>query len=129
MDDIDGRYRDRRGRPLALLQWSRLYEDWEYRCVADDTVGPVRVVTVWMGFTPMLATEGGARFSSCVFVRETEATTYQVERYWLDEEAAVKGHHQLLGVAMRNVQAGYAPMQLGPRIDDEAEGLCPYEDP
>lgn len=42
-------HRDKEGRPLPLLEWARLFEDFEYRLVAETGVGDVLVRTMWEG--------------------------------------------------------------------------------
>lgn len=43
-------YRDKEGRALELMEWARLYEDDDYRLVADTQLdGGVIVRTMWEG--------------------------------------------------------------------------------
>ncbi|MFV0135539.1 hypothetical protein ACLGIH_20345 [Streptomyces sp. HMX87] len=41
--------RDKDGRPLDLMEWARLYEDDDYRLVAETQVDDVLVRTLWEG--------------------------------------------------------------------------------
>lgn len=42
-------YFDKQGTPISAAMWAKLWEDWSYRCVADERVGNVRVATIWEG--------------------------------------------------------------------------------
>ncbi|AZM47840.1 hypothetical protein DMB38_20445 [Streptomyces sp. WAC 06738] len=42
-------HRDKEGRPLELLEWAQLYEDFDYRLVAETRVGDQLVRTMWEG--------------------------------------------------------------------------------
>ena len=42
-------HRDKEGQPLELLEWARLYEDFEYRLVAETQLDDVLVRTLWEG--------------------------------------------------------------------------------
>lgn len=42
-------HRDKKGQPLELLEWARLYEDFDYRLVAETQVGDQLVRTMWEG--------------------------------------------------------------------------------
>jgi hypothetical protein len=46
-------YYDKDGNPISLMEWARLFEDWEYKSVGNDTVtndrGEHHVSTVWLG--------------------------------------------------------------------------------
>ncbi|NIY68080.1 hypothetical protein [Streptomyces malaysiensis] len=41
--------RDKEGRPLGLLEWAQLFEDYNYRLVAETEVDDVLVRTLWEG--------------------------------------------------------------------------------
>ncbi|MFH9731829.1 hypothetical protein [Streptomyces sp. NPDC017260] len=42
-------HRDKQGQPLELMEWARLYEDIDYRLVAEAEVDDVLVRTMWEG--------------------------------------------------------------------------------
>ncbi len=42
-------YYDKEGKPLDLMEWANLFEDFEYRQVGDSLVDGIRVSTVWLG--------------------------------------------------------------------------------
>jgi hypothetical protein len=44
-----GREYDKEGRPISFDEWGRLHRVIEYCRVADDTLGPYWVSTVWIG--------------------------------------------------------------------------------
>lgn len=43
---------NRKGEPLELLEWAKLYGDSEYRQVALTVIGNRVVSTIWQGFDP-----------------------------------------------------------------------------
>ncbi|MFE5853178.1 hypothetical protein ACFQ61_08150 [Streptomyces sp. NPDC056500] len=52
MDDLAAGecfYRDREGQPLDLMEWARLYENHDYRCVSETEHQGVLVRTSWEG--------------------------------------------------------------------------------
>lgn len=42
-------YFNRQGEPIDLDAWSTLFNDWDYRQIADTQVEGFRVSTVWLG--------------------------------------------------------------------------------
>jgi len=40
---------DVEGLPIDVHKWAELFASWEYKCVADHTVGPYRICTIWLG--------------------------------------------------------------------------------
>lgn len=42
-------HRDKDGQPLELLEWAKLYNDFQYRLVADTQLDDVLVRTMWEG--------------------------------------------------------------------------------
>ena len=43
---------DKDGTPLETLEWAHKFEDYDYRFVGHDWVGPYRISTLWMGTPP-----------------------------------------------------------------------------
>jgi len=48
-DKIDNRYFDRKGNPISMRDWTRLWDNFEYRSVGHTIVGDYEVSTVWLG--------------------------------------------------------------------------------
>lgn len=42
-------YYNKQREPICLREYARLWEDWSYRCIADEFIGDVRVATIWDG--------------------------------------------------------------------------------
>lgn len=50
LDEVrPGMHYDREGRPISLRQWCKLHDRIEYVRVAEDTIGPYWISTVWLG--------------------------------------------------------------------------------
>lgn len=97
-----GRFFDRDGRPLELLEWAQLFEDDEYRKVAYTEVADgVAVSTIWVGMGGSL----GRLFETVVFVtldapkrclgRELWREGVEEHR-WPTLHAARAGHDQVV---------------------------------
>ncbi|MFF1693083.1 hypothetical protein ACFVXC_05575 [Streptomyces sp. NPDC058257] len=67
------------GRPLGLMEWARLYEDDEYRTVAETEVDGVLVRTMWEGH------DVEVMWAGCMF-----HTGVRRDGRWQD---AWEGHH------------------------------------
>jgi hypothetical protein len=72
-----------------VLEWARKYEDDDYRTVAYDNVGALRLSTIWQG---MPAVFGPNTYESAIL--SGHQLLWQV-RYDTEEEA-VAGHARLL---------------------------------
>jgi hypothetical protein len=86
------RHRDKEGRPLELLEWARLYEDFEYRNVADTQLGDVLVRTMWEGL------DDGVRVA-CMFhtgVRRNGAWQMVWEGFWPCTAIEAEAAHELV---------------------------------
>jgi len=80
---------DRAGRPIGSEEWQRLFDDLEYRFLAEDMIGDVRVVTIWTGMmAPSLDPKAPPRFfETMVFGHEDEG-----EYRYATEAEALTGH-------------------------------------
>lgn len=95
-------YFNRKGQPIELDEWTRLFEDQDYKVVAQHWVRGWMVSTVWLGLDHSLA-GGGAPviFETMVFPPGDEAAGASVwsgdytERY-ATEDAAHAGHDRAL---------------------------------
>jgi hypothetical protein len=43
---------DKDGTPLETLEWARKFEDYQYRFVGSNNIGPCWISTLWMGMAP-----------------------------------------------------------------------------
>lgn len=108
MDEPDtGRisHRDKGGRPLELLAWAALYEDLDYRLVAETEVGDALVRTMWEGIDAGVVGAGdmfhtGVRRAG----RWSDAWAGHHPCTVIEAEAA----HELVVAKVREQQAGRA---------------------
>lgn len=87
-------YRNRKGEPITVEEWGRLWSDWEYRHLAEDTVGTSMVLTIWNGFSPHGMDARDTLFSSAEVRRVGDETTYGMEEWYTSEEDAIAGHRR-----------------------------------
>jgi phosphoglycolate phosphatase-like HAD superfamily hydrolase len=96
---------DKDGTPLETLEWARKYEDYAYRFVGHDQVGPYRISTLWTGLPPVgLFHDDGCAAPRLVFQTGVFRGTEQVdERNYANEEDALAGHVAAVTVARATV--------------------------
>lgn len=126
-DMINGRpmYWNRQGEPMTRDQWLASYEDREQQLrdkrVAEDTIGPYWISTVWLGIDHALWMVGPpVIFETMVFVKHDEdgaplgpEVDYQL-RYSTEAEA-LAGHAETVLM----VRATYTPVET--QIEEEQE--------
>ena len=95
-------YFDRKGQPIELDEWTRLFEDQDYKIVAQHWVRGWMVSTVWLGLNHNFAGKGAPLiFETMTFPPGDEADGESVwgetysERY-STEEAAHAGHDRAM---------------------------------
>jgi len=82
-------YYDREGRPLNTLQWSALFENLDYRRVAQTvTQSGARVSTIWLGLDHSFGTGPPVIFETMVF---HDGEDFAQDRYATEAEARA-GH-------------------------------------
>ena len=94
---------DRQGKRIGMDEYVQLHVDMDYKRVAEDTIGPYWISTVWLGMDHGWARNGPPIiFETMVFADTTSdsplgpATDY-LNRYATEEEA-VKGHEEICTV-------------------------------
>lgn len=96
---------DKDGTPLETLEWAHKFEDYDYRFVGHDQVGPYRISTLWMGMPPVdwwivpeefRTTPGVAPpvFETAVFMGREEHV--RIPHY--SETEALERHLQMVGL-------------------------------
>lgn len=108
-------YWDKDGTPLETLEWAHKFEDYDYRFVGHDYVGPYRVSTLWMGLPPThhwFCPEGPAAvFETAVFQARVEGPE---RRHYVTEADALAGHQEVVlllwSIVLSTVQP--TPLQL-----------------
>jgi hypothetical protein len=99
-----GGYYDRQGERITDPQrWVDLMEDREeYRRVAEDTVGPYWVSTVWLGLDHNYDPDGPPLiFETMVFARDHDDTSFGFDfdmRRYSTEEEAIAGHNEMVTI-------------------------------
>lgn len=87
-------YYDRDGKPIDMKGWAYLHATDEYRRVAEDTIGPYWISTVWLGIDHSWGESNPLIFETMVFPvadGERDMLEIDMERYSTEEEA-IAGH-------------------------------------
>lgn len=85
------RYYDRQGKPMELMEWAAVFES-EDNHVANDTIGGVRISTVWLGLDHSFTGGPPLIFETMIFGGPDDNYT---ERYSTEEEAQA-GHARIV---------------------------------
>ncbi|MEV6309949.1 hypothetical protein AB0M10_15290 [Streptomyces sp. NPDC051840] len=103
MPDLDDQvhHRDKGGRPLALLEWADLFQNLDYRRVAETQVGGTLVRTVWEGIDD--GVQVGCMWATGVGNAEALTTTW--EGYWPCTQEEAKAAHEKVVATLRERQA------------------------
>lgn len=90
-------YWDRDGEPIGdVLDWAKLTEDWDYKLVASEEVGPWTVRTIWSGVDWSFGdSERPLIFSTGVWRTAGEINVTE-ERHWATEAEAIAGHAEVV---------------------------------
>jgi hypothetical protein len=87
-------YYDQAGRPISLLEWVMLFEDFEGRRVGHDELYGYEVSTVWLGIDYSWGAGPPLIFETMVFGPEG-GFDVDCQRYSTEDEARV-GHEEML---------------------------------
>jgi len=92
------RYFDKQGNPIEMLEWAKLFEDFEYKVIQQTTLPSGKwVSTVWIGschnFNP-LHNDNHLIFETMVFPKKGNYDCLDMKRYSTEEEA-LKGHEEM----------------------------------
>ena len=94
-------YLDRQGQPMTLRQWGAAFSDVEGRIVAQDLVGNVLVLTMWMGVDASLFS-GKAPLIFGSILKEGLKFGHQIET--ATEAEALEAHEILVLKARQGVR-------------------------
>lgn len=88
---------DRQGAPLELMEWARLFEDAQYKRVAETTLQDGKYVsTVWLGLDHRFGGDGlPLIFETMVFPTRGDCRDLDCARY-STEENALNGHNAMV---------------------------------
>jgi len=89
----DGLHYDKEGREITFWQWGKLHDCVEYIRIADDTIGPYWVSTVWIGLNHNWGGGPPLIFESMVF--KGDESDLDCVRYSTLEQA-LEGHARMV---------------------------------
>jgi hypothetical protein len=96
------RYYDRDGKPMALLEWAKRFEDTDYKVVAQTVLPDKTLVsTVWLGLDHQYGAGPPLIFETMVFPYRGDET--HQERYTTEAEARA-GHAAIVQRVMETVR-------------------------
>ena len=88
-------YYDKDGKPLELMEWAKLFENFSYKRIGlDELSNGYRVSTVWLGLDHSFGGGKPLIFETMVFKGKGNSDL-DMERYSTLEEA-VKGHKRIV---------------------------------
>lgn len=104
-------YYDRAGQPIDAERISQLLVDHEYRRVAETTVGPYWVSTIWLGVDHGFPLTGPGRprkpviFETMVFAPDGDAPWADIDcRRYCTEDEARAGHEETVLLVRATLQ-------------------------
>lgn len=94
-------YYDRDGNPISMRQWSMLRQwsaehDNQYIRVAQDTIGPYWVSTVWIGLNHRFVPGPPWIFETMVFNQEKGGSDVDEMNRYSTEAEALQGHQEIV---------------------------------
>jgi hypothetical protein len=125
LPDLLGECYDKEGRLVTLGEWSLLRKHPEYARIAETTVGPYWISTVWIGLNhgwaslPLI-------FETMVFNRESGESDLDCRRYSTLEQAKA-GHEQIVS-EVSLFESLELPPQRDQAEDDRADGKDEIDD-
>lgn len=84
---------DKEGNPISIEQFRLLCEDFEYRCIGRDQIGPWLISTVWIG---LLSIASNDLFETMVFHDNDEWNDQKYPVGYETLEEAIKGHKKVV---------------------------------
>ena len=99
--NLDGpMYYDREGKPMdGVLRWAKLLEDPAYKRVAETTVGPYWVSTVWLGLDHSFLGYGPPLIFETMVFHSADGSMLGDDEYmerYSTEEQALAGHEHIV---------------------------------
>lgn len=91
-------YFDRKGKPITLEEWSRLFEDWNYKRIMESRLPDGKwISTVWLGLDHGIDESNPIIFETMVFEFKTDkklGESLDTDRYSTEQEAR-RGHKRM----------------------------------
>jgi hypothetical protein len=92
---MEDRYFDRKGMEISSHSWNELFNDWNYRQVAKDTINGFYISTVWQGLDMASSRDPHPLYYDTT-VFDPDGKVYgEMVLYGSDEEA-LKGHAKIV---------------------------------
>lgn len=101
-------YFDLDGKPIGLMEWAALREDFAARTVAESTVGKLTVRTMWLGL--VLPDTCPPLFGTAIF--GSDGHTIAEVTQWDTKEQALAGHPKIVAVLETGVARNLAYSRL-----------------
>lgn len=106
-------YFDRAGRPITFDEWARLWQP-EYKRVALDELGEIRISTVWLGLDHRFGDAGPPLiFETMIFGGTLDG---EQSRYSTEEQARA-GHAHWISLVRLEIDAA---LEIEPADDETA---------
>lgn len=109
-------YYARDGRPLDMTSFAKLHSDRAYKRVAETTVGPYWVSTVWLGLNHNWGEGPPLIFETMVFLADTQelSSEFDMDRYATEDEAK-QGHEDMCLLIRATVQETLPEIEQQPK--------------
>jgi hypothetical protein len=91
-------YYNRKGEPIELMKWARLFENIDYKVVQQDQLPGVLVSTVWLGLDHSFGGTTPLIFETMTFPTAESGLEQEQDRYSTEREAR-EGHARILAAA------------------------------
>jgi len=100
-------YFDKNGLPIPMEHFAKLFDDMEYRRIAQTIVGQYTVSTVWLGVNHNFSASGMPPliFETMVFETATDTAALDIQERYATESEAREGHRAVVSeLKARGVQ-------------------------
>lgn len=97
-------YYDKEGKKIDMMEWCKLFEDFNYKVVQQDKLPNGKFVsTVWLGLDHQFGNGPPLIFETMIFPKKGSVDEEYCERYSTLEEA-IKGHRKALEIAQTETE-------------------------
>ena len=102
-------YFDRQGKPLELMEWSRLCDDDNYKIVKQEWVGDYFVSTVWIGLNMNIWKGHKLIFETMIFPKDKidllkDDPLFEYQDRYATEEQALIGHEEAVKMVKDSIK-------------------------
>lgn len=105
-DELFGLFYDREGKKIAVWRWGTLFEDLNYRVVANTNIKDHRVSTIWLGIDHGFGWlhDGGPPVIFETMIFGPDGDGLETDRY-INEDMARRGHRNMVTKWARELKA------------------------